>query len=247
MFLRRAILSLAIAACPASAQQPTTAKTYVIVHGAWGGSWDWQTVDSMLTARGHHVHRISLTGLGDRSHLSSSNIGLDTHISDVANHLTWENLRDVVLIGHSYGGMVITGAADRVPERVRRLVYIDAMLPDSGESVMSIMNNAFVKTVRANVKDGMIQPGWNKPDEPLPRDVAQSLKTFTDTLHIGERAARIPGTYILTYQPAAEPDLFQAFADRAKARGWTVHRMRANHVPQRSAPRELTELLLQIH
>lgn len=233
------------AADPLAGQQRAKPTTYVIVHGAWGGSWDWRGVDSLLTARGQKVHRISLSGLGERSHLAAPDIGLNTHIDDVVNHIEWEGLREVILVGHSYGGMIITGAADRLRGRIRSLVYVDAMLPDSGESVLDIMPAAFAAMVRANVRDGMVQPVWNRPNEPLPRDVAQPFKTFTDTLHVSRRGARVPATYILTYQAGAEPDTFQRFADRAMKRGWRVHRMRANHVPQRSAPNELVALLLQ--
>ena len=118
--------------------QPAQGSIYVIVHGAWGGSWDWRRADSILTAHGHRVYRPSLTGLGDRVHLASPTIGLLTHITDIVNVLVWEDLHDVILVGHSYGGMVITGVADQVPERIRHLIYLDAFLPDSGESVRTL-------------------------------------------------------------------------------------------------------------
>ncbi len=97
--------------------------TYVIVHGAWGGGWDWRHVDDALTAAGNKVYRPTLTGLGERSHLSSTNIDLSLHIQDIVNVILWEDLHDVVLVGHSYGGMVITGVADRVarPHQARHL------------------------------------------------------------------------------------------------------------------------------
>src|SRR5208282_2345856 len=113
--------------------------TYVIVHGAWGGGWDWKHVDDLLTADGHEVYRPTLTGQGEHSNLSSTNIDLDTHIQDIVNVILWENLHDVVLVGHSYGGMVITGVADRVPDRIQRLVYVDALLPENGERENSIV------------------------------------------------------------------------------------------------------------
>ena len=92
-------------------------------------------MDSLLTAQGHRVYRVTLTGLGERVHLASPSIGLTTHIADVVNTISWEQLEDVVLVGHSYGGMVITGVADRIPARIRALIYVDAFLPESGESV----------------------------------------------------------------------------------------------------------------
>jgi len=139
----RAFRLLVLVACLGAdaleAQQSRASRnTYVVVHGAWGGGWDWRVVDSMLTRHGHTVVRVSLTGLGEKVHLASPDVGLTTHIMDVVNTILWEDLHDVVLVGHSYGGMVITGVADRIPERIRRLIYLDAMLPDSGESVMAI-------------------------------------------------------------------------------------------------------------
>ena len=211
---------------PASAQQQH--HTYVIVHGAWGGGWDWRAVDSLLTLRGHRVLRVTLTGQGERTHLASPDISLSTHITDVVNTILWENLHEVVLVGHSYGGMVITGVVDRIPERIRRAVYLDAFLPDSGESVRGRPD--------AGARDGMIVPGWVTDTTAIPRDVPQSLRTFTDTLHLVNPAARrVPGTYILTVEPTATSDAFQRFAERAAARGWPVDTILADHNPQRSA------------
>lgn len=231
---------------PALAQQPP-ARTYVFVHGAWGGGWDWRRVDSLLTQRGHTVYRASLTGLGERVHLASPGIGLSTHIDDVVNTLLWEDLRDVVLVGHSYGGMVITGVADRIPERIHHLVYVDAFLPDSGESVLSLSTPEFAAFLREGGEGGFIRPMWVRAEDSIPKDVPHPLKTFTDTLRLVNPAARrVPGTYILTVDPGATEDSFQRYAGRATARGWTVRQMAADHVPERSAPGALVELLLAI-
>ena len=221
--------------------------TYVIVHGAWGGSWDWKRVDSMLTARGHVVYRPALTGLGERVHLASPSIGLSVHIEDVANTMLWEELTDVVLVGHSYGGMVITGVADRIPDRIRRLVYLDAFLPDSGESVTDIRPGAMDGLISSNTNDGMVVPPWVAADHPIPRDVPHPLRTFTDRLHLtNPERAKVPATYILTVEPSEPVDNFQKFADRAKARGWEVQRLTADHVPERSAPEALVTLFLRV-
>ena len=103
--------------------------TFVIVHGAWGGGWSWKEVDHLLTADGHTVYRPTLTGQGERVHLASPSVGLDTHIADIVNVIKFENLHDIVLVGHSYAGMVITGVAQQVPDRISRLIYLDALLP----------------------------------------------------------------------------------------------------------------------
>jgi len=108
--------------------------TFVLVHGAWHGSWCWKRVRRALQARGHEVFTPTLTGVGERSHLLSRHVNLDTHIGDVVNLIRWEELSDVVLCGHSYGGCVVSGVADRVPNPIGALVYLDAfLLEDSFE------------------------------------------------------------------------------------------------------------------
>ena len=242
---RNAVLSALVAVLcfsPLPAQQ--THHTYVIVHGAWGGGWDWRAVDSLLTLKGHRVVRVTLTGLGERVHLASPEIGLETHIQDVVNTILWENLRDVVLVGHSYGGMVITGAADRVPDRIHRLVYVDAFLPESGESLLGLVDERIQTSMRSTVRNGMIAPAWATDTLAVPRDVPHPFKTLTDTLRLINAAARrLPGTYILTFEPAVNPDPFQRFADRAAARGWPVYRLQTGHTPERDARDPLVALL----
>jgi len=239
-----ALLTALVIASPLPAQKR---NTYVIVHGAWGGGWDWRAVDSLLTRDGHHVQRVTLTGLGERHHLASPNIGLYTHIEDVVNTILWENLHDVVLVGHSYGGMVITGVVDRIPDRIKRVVYVDALLPDSGESVMSIPDTAREKFVASITRDGYTVPTWVQDTTVIPRDVPMSLKTFTDTLRLVNPARlKVPSTYILTYEPQIQPDPFQMFADRAAARGWPVLKMISDHVVERTHRSELVALLEKI-
>ena len=226
---------------PASAQQP---HTYVIVHGAWGGGWDWRAVDSLLTLRGHRVVRVTLTGQGERVHLASPNVGLATHIDDVVNTILWENLRDVVLVGHSYGGMVVTGVADRIPDRIRRVVYIDAFLPNSGESLLGTFDSASAVSLQRNARDGMSVPAWVTDTSVVPRDVPHSVRTLTDTLWLHTPPSRrVPGTYILTLEPNRTPDAFQRFADRAAERGWPVYTIQSDHNPQRTARGPLVDLL----
>jgi len=112
--------------------------TFVLVHGAWSGAYRWRKVRPLLTRAGHDVFSPSLTGLGDREHLLSREINLSTHIEDVVKVIEVEDLRDVVLVGHSYGGMVVTGAADRVADRIAHLVYVDAFLPADGQSLYAM-------------------------------------------------------------------------------------------------------------
>jgi len=222
-------------------------NTYVLVHGAWGGGWDWRPVDDLLTADGNKVFRVSLTGQGERSHLANTNLDLDTHIQDVVNVILWENLHDVVLVGHSYGGMVITGVADRVPDRIKRIIYLDALLPTNGESV-----NAAIPArggVNQQVTNGYILPVWVKGNPPPPHDVPMPAKCFSQPIALTNQAAaaRLPATYILTVDTGKTPeqDTFFPFYQRAKTRGWPTWIMEGDHNVQRSHRAELVRLLEQ--
>ena len=122
---------------PNSISKGVDQQTIVIVHGAFSGGWDWKVVGKLLSDRGFTVYRPTLTGLGERSHLASPEINLSTHIKDVVNVLRYEGLSNVVLCGHSYGGMVLTGVINEVPELIKRAVFLDAVVPDDGESFVS--------------------------------------------------------------------------------------------------------------
>lgn len=113
-------------------------KTFVLVHGAWHGGWCWSRVNDRLAAKGHRIYTPTLTGVADRSHLLSESINLSTHITDIVNLIRWEEINDIVLCGHSYGGMVVTGVADQMPERIAALVYLDAYVPESGQSMRDL-------------------------------------------------------------------------------------------------------------
>lgn len=115
-----------------------TRKTFVLVHGAWHGGWCWRRVADLLEARGHKVFAPTLTGLGERSHLMSGAINLDTHIADVVNVLEWEDLTQVVLAGHSYGGWPITGAIEQAFDRIAAAVYVDAFVPQNGQKPLDV-------------------------------------------------------------------------------------------------------------
>ena len=222
--------------------------TIVIVHGAWGGAWAFKKVEALLRQKGFEVYRPQLTGQGDRVHLARPDIGLNTHIDDVVNTILYEDLHDIILVGHSYGGMVISGVADRIPERIKRLVYLDAMVPNDGESVTSIFG-ARVDFIKQMTKGDYIVPPWVKADQPPPKDVPQPLKTFTEAVSFKNEAARkLPATYILTVDKGkeAKDDDFFAQSLRAKERGWTMLQLTADHNAQWSAPEALVEMLAGI-
>jgi pimeloyl-ACP methyl ester carboxylesterase len=229
--------------------------TLVIVHGAWGGGWAWREVEGLLRESGRNVYRPTLTGLGERYHLSSPDIGLDTHITDIVNVLEFEQLEGIVLVGNSYGGMVITGVAERVPERIAHLVYLDAFVPFDGECLRSVPDRPSERCEMGDVSDfpgeiteeGLSVPVWAPADAPFPKDVPQSFKTFLDRVELeGEPGGGLPVTYIITREAPGEADSFDAMVDRARNLGWPVLELIADHNPQWSKPREVTELLLSI-
>ena len=231
---------------PAS-PSPVSGKrfTCVLVHGAWGGGWDWKHVDQLLAASGNEVYRPTLTGQGEHSNLTSTNIDLDTHIQDIVNVILWENLHDVVLVGHSYGGMVITGVADRVPSRIQRLVYVDALLPENGECANDIKPNR----IKTSFTNGYVIGDWMKGNPLPPHDVPMPAKTFSEPIALTNQvvAGKLPTTYILTVDKGKKPeeDDFYKFYLRAQARGWPVLIMEGDHNVQRSHPQQLAKLIEQ--
>lgn len=227
---------------PGAAQERPEARsagTVVLVHGAWGGGWDWRPVDRMLTDRGYDVYRATLTGLGERVHLAGPEVDLRTHITDVVNLILFEDLDDVVLLGHSYGGMVVTGVADSIPDRIATLIYMDAMLPHSGESVTDLSSISAEGEVNV--------PGWVAADAPYPRDVPHPTGTLTQRLYLsGPPWPGVRGAYILTEEPEQGPDHFRWAAERADALGWPVHLIETGHNAQRTAREELVALIQEI-
>ena len=151
--------------------------TFVIVHGAWSGGHAWRWLRPLLQAAGHEVFTPALTGLGERSHLANAQIDLDTHVLDVVGVLEYEDLLQVVLVGHSYGGVVITGVADRVPERLAQLVYLDAEVPMDGQSEFDLLppeeRAVYQESARSKGQGWRILP---PVPEPLPDDLDANLR-----------------------------------------------------------------------
>jgi len=187
--------------------------TYVLVHGAGHGGWCYQRVARLLRAQGHEVYTPTLTGLGDRSHLLTPEVGLDTHIADVVALLEWEDLHDVILAGHSYGGIVITGATDRALDRVGQLVFLDAAILYDGESLASVTPAIAAMYAEARTVDGVDLVLW--PDMPIARAIygvedeadwawmrerlrPHPWRAFNDVLRLNDPAAvaRLPRTLI---------------------------------------------------
>jgi len=246
--LRLRVLAAWAAACgigltSGGAPEPPASRngeTYVLVHGAWAGGWEWKKVGQRLVEQGHTVYRPTHTGQGERAHLASPEITLDTHVTDVVNVLLFEDLRDVVLMGHSYGGMVISGVAEKVPERIKCLVYVDAFVPEDGESLSSLTGGRGRPAVEGFVGDPP------KPGQAPPYTLPQSAKTFSQALSLKNPAARrLAAAYILTVDPGRKPEqdgFFESY-QRAQARGWHTELMEGDHVVNQTRPAELAALL----
>ena len=146
-----------LAAHLSPAARQTARKTFVLVHGAWHGGWCWRRVADLLQARGHKVFAPTLTGLGERSHLLDAKVDLTMHVTDIVNLIKWERLNDIVLVGHSYGGMVITGVAERTGFSISSIVYLDAFVPENGQSVLDLVAGSPVAdAIRATAETGEI-------------------------------------------------------------------------------------------
>jgi pimeloyl-ACP methyl ester carboxylesterase len=227
---------------------------YVLIHGAWHGGWCWRRLGRLMTAAGHRVFTPTLTGLGERMHLLSRDVGLDTHIADVANLLIWEELRDVVLVGHSYGGIVVRHVADRLPDRVRALVYLDAFVPEDGKSVVDHLPDAGKRYREQALAQG---DGWKVPPPPASVFAVNAADAaWVDrqcTLHplsSFEAPARLSGAcdgvasigYILA---CGWDGPFRRFYDLAVKRRWWREELPCGHDVMLDMPDELAALLLQ--
>jgi pimeloyl-ACP methyl ester carboxylesterase len=232
--------------------------TFVLVHGAWHGSWCWKRVRKALQAQGHDVFTPTLTGVGERSHLLSRQVNLDTHIADVENLMRWEDLSDVVLCGHSYGGCVIGGVAARVPERIRSLVYLDAFVLESGENLVQHIPESQHKQLLEGVQ--AIGDGWKVP--PIPAEVfnvnasdrewvnrqctMQPLATFEQRIQVSGNARKISNvTYVLA-TGFREGSPFPPFYEKAKAQGWKTITIPCGHDVMLDMPDELTGILVDV-
>lgn len=222
-------------------------STFVLVHGATAGAWEWKSTGRFLSDAGHTVYRATLTGLGERAHLNSPDIDLQTHINDVVNLILFEDLHDVVLTGHSYGGMVITGVMDKIPERIRHVVFLDAAVPEDGMSLWDLFGGTQQDPKR--FADGFMQVPWVKPGTPPPHSVKHSIKCFTQPVSYKNPAAlSLPVTYV-AFVPKDKSAEERAKTDkswqRAEARGWTIRTFPGGHVAQQEDPRGVATLIEQ--
>ena len=231
--------------------------TFDLVHGAWSGGWCYFKVAERLRALGHLVFTPTLTGQGERSHLMGGAINLSTHLSDVLNVFHYERLNDVVLAGHSYGGMVITGVSDRIPERIRAVVYLDAFLPEDGQSLfdINVSKNTQMFILNAGTIGGLAVPAppaaffnVNGADAARVDELATPfpIGCFTEKLKLtGKHKTIAKRVYVhSTVLPRESP--FKPFYERVKDDpAWSAHTLACGHDAMLDMPDDVTEILLQ--
>jgi pimeloyl-ACP methyl ester carboxylesterase len=220
---------------------------FVLVHGAWGGSWMWSRLAQLLRSQGHEAFTPSLTGIGERAHLASADVDLSLHIKDVLQVIEYERLSDFVLVGHSYGGMVVSAVADRAADRVRSLVYLDAFVPRDGQAALDLLRPEMREKILA-------LPGWQVPP-PGPQGITdaqelawlesrrnpQPVATFKERVSL-KGDYRGKRTYIFCSGYA--PSTFAPFAAAAKADpAWRYAELPTHHYPHLSMPSELAAIL----
>ncbi|MET0457699.1 MAG: alpha/beta fold hydrolase [Ilumatobacteraceae bacterium] len=236
-------------------------STFVIVHGGFGGGWEWTPVAELLRERGHSVFTPTLTGMGERSHLGPR-VGLTTHIDDVVAVLEFEDLHNVVLCGASYGGMPITGAADRVSERIALLLYIDALVPVNGQSSLDLLPERFGALVRAAADEdghgwiaipaGVLPPDGLRMDDTMKRYIArlrdQPVASFTEPIHLTNAADGVRRAFIRCtgYELDVWGDPIEPMAARARTEGWPYRELNAPHDPHLFDPTATAVLLEEL-
>jgi pimeloyl-ACP methyl ester carboxylesterase len=217
-------------------------QPFVLVPGSHHGGWSFEPVTSMLRSHGHPVFPLTLTGVGDRNHLLSGTVNLSTHITDVVAALEAEQVTRAVLCGHSYGGMVITGVADRVPERVAALVYLDAFVPGDGDSAWSLTSDA----ERGRYLEAMRGDGFSVA--PLPffdaRATSHPMASFLQEIRLTGAGAKVPRR-VYVQAAAWDESPFGPTAERlATDPDWTVHTLQSGHNFMRDAPDDMLRILL---
>jgi pimeloyl-ACP methyl ester carboxylesterase len=233
--------------------------TIILIHGAWHGGWCWKKVAPLLRAYGHQVFTPTLTGLGERAHLLNPLIDLETHIQDIAHVVTYEDLTEVVLVGHSYAGFILTALADRIPERLARLIYLDAFVPQTEQSLFDLVAPDSRTAFEAAARDHGEQ--WRVPAPPLSRwgitaaeDIRwmlakvcpQPIKTFTERLTLRHESAPVlPRAYIAC--TVEQKPHYATTAQWVRSQSdWTYAELPTGHDPMVTLPNELVRRLAAI-
>jgi pimeloyl-ACP methyl ester carboxylesterase len=237
--------------------------TFVLLHGGWHGAWCWRRVTPLLRDAGHDVVAPTLTGLGERAHLVSRDVDVSLHVRDLAAVLEMEDVRDAVLVGHSYAGVVIAAVAEVASDRIAQLVFLDAFIPRAGCALLDLLPSARAEVFRGAARehgDGWLVPlpweqalaGWGVTD---PEDVAwtlsrltpQPMATFLEPFGASAAWEQLPRTFLhCTSKPAG--DTFAPFAEAAAASGsgWRFESIATGHDAMITAPEALAETLLKL-
>jgi pimeloyl-ACP methyl ester carboxylesterase len=228
---------------------------FVLVPGAWLGGWCWRDVAARLRAEGHCVAALTLTGLGERSHLLTRETGLPTHVADVASLLRYRDLREVVLVGHSYGGVVITAVAEEVPDRLGRLVYLDASVPLDGQSNDDVIGPEMAARLQASAQ--ALGEGWRVPPpsyvtERMPpglrdwvgeRLTPHPLRAFAQPVRLRSgAAAALPRAFIRT----TRSPLYDGLLERAQKAGWPCRELPGGHYAMLNEPLAVATALADV-
>ncbi|MFW8566360.1 alpha/beta fold hydrolase [Orrella sp. 11846] len=235
-----------------------TSKTYVLLHGAWHGGWCWREVAAALRQAGHQVYTPTQTGLGERSHLLSKDITLDVFIDDLKNVLTWEDLNDVVLVGHSFGGIVISAVADQMPERIRHLVYLDSLILQNGQSAFSVISadvaderRALSQASSGGVSIPIPTPeamGVSEPSQAawlMSKCTPHPIATYESVLTLNNPVGNgLPATYVAVVPEYGPTTSSRTFAKTQK--DWRYLEMDAGHDAMLTSPDAVIRLLLSI-
>jgi pimeloyl-ACP methyl ester carboxylesterase len=229
--------------------------TYVLVHGAWHGAWCWRRVVRLLTHAGHDVFAPTLTGLCERSHLLTPAVDLDTHILDIVNELKWQELKDVVIVGHSYGGMVISGVAEKVEKAIASFVMLDAFMPENGQSVVDIWPAAMRDGLLAAERGGAttVPPRAAEAFKVNEKDRAwvdarctpQPIRSFLQKMTLKGARERIAKKSYIRATGVSIP-YFDAGLASARKKGWRTYEVPCGHDVMLDMPERLAEILQEV-
>jgi pimeloyl-ACP methyl ester carboxylesterase len=248
------LVALASGRAVSEARAQTASKTFVLIHGAWVGSWYWRRVSDLLAKKGHKVFSPTLTGLGERSHLLSKDINLDTHVTDIVNVIKWEGLNDICFVAHSYGGWPGSGALEQIGSNVSSIVWVDAFKPENGQKPVDF--TAFSKNVLASVEKGEVSiPAFkagpvvvNEKDRAWfdSKATAQPIGTYLQPIKLSGGLGKIAKKTYIRIPRFPSPALDKALAECKADKAWnTTENATSGHAVMLDEPEWLADQLLK--
>jgi pimeloyl-ACP methyl ester carboxylesterase len=256
---RRGLLASASATALGGIQamaQTAAQKTFVLVHGAWHGGWCWRRVSDLLEEKGHKVFAPTLTGLGERSHLMSKDVVLDTHIADIVNVIKWEDLKNICLVAHSYGGFPVSGALEHVLDRVAAVVFLDAFLPEDGQKSLDVASEFSRKgTLEAVAKGELSRPPpraetfhVNDKDRAWvdSKLTAQPVGVALQPIKLTGAREKVAKKAYIRAPAYAQPAFDSYYAARKTDPAWRTYEVDGGHDVMVDRPQRLVEILLEV-